>query len=73
MEPGTLYLSLYESGAIDNTSYWLDVLRVLLAPLRTPALFKARGGVTRECVAWLRPGLGWGGEVAVACAPAEPL
>ncbi len=52
MEPGTVYFSFYESGASDRTSFWMDVMRILLAPLRTPALAVARGDVTQGWVGW---------------------
>jgi hypothetical protein len=35
--PGSLFISIYEAGSSDATSYWLDVLRLLLLPLRVPA------------------------------------
>jgi hypothetical protein len=39
------------SAAKEGAAYWLEVLRVLLVPLRTPALVVARGNMTRGCAA----------------------
>jgi hypothetical protein len=48
------------SGAAprDGAAFWLDVLRVLLVPLRTPALIVARGNLTRGCGRGGRAGAG---------------
>jgi hypothetical protein len=37
MAPGTAYISLTEAGSSDATPFWLDLLSILLVPLRTPA------------------------------------
>ena len=37
MAPGTAYVSLTEAGSSDATPFWLDLLRILLVPLRTPS------------------------------------
>jgi hypothetical protein len=41
--PGSLFISIYEAGSSDATSYWLDVLRLLLLPLRVPAAITTGG------------------------------
>lgn len=36
LQPGSLAVSVYESGSSDLTPYWLTLLRMLLLPLRVP-------------------------------------
>jgi hypothetical protein len=36
LPPGTLAVSIYESGSSDLTRYWLNLLHLLLLPLKTP-------------------------------------
>lgn len=43
MPIGDVYVSVYEAGSTDNTPYWLDILRILLVPLRTPQLIITNG------------------------------
>lgn len=46
--PGTLAVSIYESGSNDKTPYWLDVLKLLAAPLGIPSRIVTQGGVQRS-------------------------
>ncbi|WIA20223.1 hypothetical protein OEZ85_006065 [Tetradesmus obliquus] len=43
--PGSLFISIYEAGSTDATTYWLDVLRLLLLPLRVPAAITTGGSI----------------------------
>jgi hypothetical protein len=43
--PGSLFISIHEAGSTDATAYWLDVLQLLLLPLRVPAVITTGGSV----------------------------
>jgi hypothetical protein len=43
--PGSLFISIYEGGSTDATTYWLDLLRLLLLPLRVPAAITTGGSI----------------------------
>lgn len=47
--PGSLFISIYEAGSTDATTYWLDVLRLLLLPLRVPAAITTGGSIPARC------------------------
>eukprot|EP00879_Flechtneria_rotunda_P021833 GHRR01023022.1.p1 GENE.GHRR01023022.1~~GHRR01023022.1.p1 ORF type:complete len:247 (+),score=44.58 GHRR01023022.1:244-984(+) len=44
---GSLSFSIYESGSTDKTSYWLDILRLLLAPLCIPQRIITNGTLVK--------------------------
>lgn len=43
--PGSVFVSIFESGSTDQTTFWLDVLKLLLLPLRVPAVITTNGSL----------------------------